>query len=193
MNSEILSIETSKKLAKYEKIIKEQSKGLEKLRERRTTYHNKYLKEKHKNKELTQDLKGYEQERMILYRNIHDLQKANKKLSRHIDMWNRLYNEEFDKNKKVEEQYERIYEKTKDFGRTQFVKEIQLQINDNKNKDKEIDRLNNIINELEDLLEKMIFDTKKPTVLNNSENMSIRIAVEHIQNKLKELKGDSNE
>ena len=29
-------------------------------------------------------------------------------------------------------QFNRIYEKTKDFGRTQFVREIQMQINDNK-------------------------------------------------------------
>ena len=38
-------------------------------------------------------------------------------------------------------QFERIYEKTKDFGRTQFVREIQMQINDNKKKDKKIKEL----------------------------------------------------
>ena len=38
-------------------------------------------------------------------------------------------------------QFERIYEKTKDFGRTQFVREIQIQINDNKKKDKKIEKL----------------------------------------------------
>lgn len=40
-----------------------------------------------------------------------------------------------------EQQFERIYEKTKDFGRTQFVREIQMQINDNKKKDKKIEKL----------------------------------------------------
>ena len=40
-----------------------------------------------------------------------------------------------------EQQFERIYEKTKDFGRTQFVREIQMQINDNKKKDKKIKEL----------------------------------------------------
>jgi len=45
-----------------------------------------------------------------------------------------------------EHQFERIYKETENFGRTQFVREIQLQINDNKKKDKEIERLNNIIN-----------------------------------------------
>ena len=40
-----------------------------------------------------------------------------------------------------EQQFERIYEKTKDFGRTQFVREIQMQINDNKKKDKKIEEL----------------------------------------------------
>ena len=45
-----------------------------------------------------------------------------------------------------EQQFERIYKETENFGRTQFVREIQLQINDNKKKDKEIERLNNIIN-----------------------------------------------
>lgn len=55
----------------------------------------------------------------------------------------------------------------------------------------EFDRLNNIIEELEKLLEQMILDTKKPTVLNNSEKMAIRVAIQHIQNKLKELKGDN--
>lgn len=49
-----------------------------------------------------------------------------------------------------EQQFERIYEKTKDFGRTQFVREIQMQINDNLKKDKEINRLNNIIDELKE-------------------------------------------
>ena len=45
-----------------------------------------------------------------------------------------------------EQQFERIYKETENFGRTQFVREIQMQINDNKKKDKEIERLNNIIN-----------------------------------------------
>ena len=40
-----------------------------------------------------------------------------------------------------EQQFERIYEETKDFGRTQFVREIQMQINDNKKKDKKIKEL----------------------------------------------------
>lgn len=48
-----------------------------------------------------------------------------------------------------EQQFERIYKETENFERTQFVREIQMQINDNKRKDKEIKRLNNIINELE--------------------------------------------
>ena len=37
-----------------------------------------------------------------------------------------------------EQQFERIYKKTENFERTQFVREIQMQINDNKRKDKEI-------------------------------------------------------
>lgn len=49
-----------------------------------------------------------------------------------------------------EQQFERIYKKTKDFDRTQFVREIQMQINDNLKKDKEINRLNNIIDELKE-------------------------------------------
>lgn len=43
--------------------------------------------------------------------------------------------------KEKECQYDRIYEKTIDFDRPQFVKELQMQINDNKKKDKEIERL----------------------------------------------------
>ena len=53
---------------------------------------------------------------------------------------------------------------------------------------KEIERLNNIINELEELLNQMLLDTKKPTILNNFEKNTIRLTIEHIQNKLKELK-----
>ena len=52
----------------------------------------------------------------------------------------------------------------------------------------ENDRLNNIINELEELLKQMLLDTKKPTILNNFEKNTIRLTIEHIQNKLKELK-----
>ena len=55
----------------------------------------------------------------------------------------------------------------------------------------EIDRLNNIINELEELLKQMLLDTKKPTMLNNFEKNTIRLTIEHIQNKLKELKKGS--
>lgn len=70
-------------------------------------------------------------------------------------------------------QYDRIFEKTIGFGRPQLVREIQIQINDNNKKDKEIERLNNIIDELEkkmdinfvikneDLSGKQIIDTKQ--------------------------------
>ncbi len=47
-----------------------------------------------------------------------------------------------------EKQFERIYKETENFGRTQFVREIQMQINDNKKKDKEIERLHNEIKTL---------------------------------------------
>ncbi len=36
-------------------------------------------------------------------------------------------------------QYDRIYEQTKDFGRAQFVKELQLQINENKDLKKHLE------------------------------------------------------
>ena len=55
----------------------------------------------------------------------------------------------------------------------------------------ENDRLNNIINELEELLKQMLLDTKRPTILNNFEKNTIRLTIEHIQNKLKELKKGS--
>lgn len=55
----------------------------------------------------------------------------------------------------------------------------------------EIERINNIINELEELLKQMLLDTKKPTILNNFEKNTIRLTMEHIQNKLKELKEDN--
>ena len=44
-----------------------------------------------------------------------------------------------------EQQFERIYKETENFGRTQFVREIQMQINDNKKKDKEIERLSKML------------------------------------------------
>ena len=47
-----------------------------------------------------------------------------------------------------EQQFERIYKETENFERTQFVREIQMQINDNKRKDKEIERLKNILDKL---------------------------------------------
>ncbi len=50
-----------------------------------------------------------------------------------------------------EQQFERIYKETENFGRTQFVREIQMQINDNKKKDKEIERLNKELQNLEKL------------------------------------------
>ena len=56
-----------------------------------------------------------------------------------------------------EQQFERIYKETENFGRTQFVREIQMQINDNKKKDKEIERLNIIINELEKCVQNYIY------------------------------------
>lgn len=60
-------------------------------------------------------------------------------------------------------------------------------------KDKEIERLNNIINELEKLLDEMIIETKKTTtVLWKSEKIGIRRAIEHIKYKLKELRESVN-
>ena len=57
---------------------------------------------------------------------------------------------------------------------------------------KQIDQLTNNWNELEELLNQMILDTKKPTVLNNSEKMAIRVAIEHILDKMKEIKEGNN-
>ena len=52
----------------------------------------------------------------------------------------------------------------------------------------ENDRLNNIINELEELLKQILLGTKKPTILSDLEKNAIRLTIEHIQNKLEELK-----
>ena len=52
----------------------------------------------------------------------------------------------------------------------------------------ENDRLNNIINELEELLKQILLGTKKPTILSDFEKNAIRLTIEHIQNKLEELK-----
>lgn len=46
-------------------------------------------------------------------------------------------------------QYNKIYEQTKNFGRTQFVKEIQMQINDNKKKKEIITNLSNRLSQYE--------------------------------------------
>ena len=53
-----------------------------------------------------------------------------------------------------EQQFERIYKETENFERTQFVREIQMQINDNKKKDKKIERLNKRILTLEETIRK---------------------------------------
>ncbi len=53
--------------------------------------------------------------------------------------------------------------------------------------EKELDQCKNNWEELKKLLNEMILDTKKPTVLNNREKMAIRSAIEHILNKMKEL------
>lgn len=54
-------------------------------------------------------------------------------------------------------------------------------------KDKELDQYKNNWEELKKILNEMILDTKKPTVLNNREKIAIRSAIEHILNKMKEL------
>ena len=78
-------------------------------------------------------------------------------------------------------QYDRIYEKTIDFDRPQFVKELQMQINDNKKKDKEIERLSNIIDKLEYWL-------KMEWHYNEDVNEQYAEAIENTLDRLKALK-----
>lgn len=54
-----------------------------------------------------------------------------------------------------------------------------------------LDQYKNNWEELKKILNEMILDTKKPTVLNNREKIAIRIAIEHILNKMKELEEES--
>ena len=98
-----------------------------------------------------------------------------------------------------EQQFERIYKETENFGRTQFVREIQMQINDNKKKDKEIERLNNIINEFENRLKRRIKAYEDRQALGKGYEltnvMEIQLTIDRKYLKeLQELKGDgSNE
>ena len=103
-----------------------------------------------------------------------------------------------------EQQFERIYKKTENFERTQFVREIQMQINDNKRKDKEIerlkqineehqklngelrvenDRLNNAINELEKIID---------IEMNKMGYAKYDSCLILMKMKIKELKGDES-
>ena len=122
-----------------------------------------------------------------------------------------------------EQQFERIYKETENFGRTQFVREIQMQINDIKNKDKEIEglkeeleytipivehnktitkhlkeieRLNNIINELEKWLEERI-EKHTEDYLDWKYDRNVYLAVDEklqdVFDKLQELKGSDKE
>lgn len=51
-------------------------------------------------------------------------------------------------------QFEKIYEKTKGFGRIQFVREIQIRINDNKKLEGENKQLREKIEKLEQQLKR---------------------------------------
>jgi hypothetical protein len=79
-------------------------------------------------------------------------------------------------------QYDRIFEKTIGFGRPQLVRKIQMQINDNKKKDKEIERLNNVIDELEEWIMEDVKDGKPDLYFQVVRKIDIL-------DKLKELKG----
>jgi hypothetical protein len=68
-----------------------------------------------------------------------------------------------------------------------FISNAEQFIQNFKNQQQELDQNKNNWEELKKLLNEMILDTKKPTVLNNREKMAIRSAIEHILNKMKEL------
>ena len=57
--------------------------------------------------------------------------------------------------------------------------------------EKEINRLNNIIESIKEIIDNNIFELKKPSVLNSEENMAVRLVLEDILDKLKELKEDN--
>lgn len=52
-----------------------------------------------------------------------------------------------------EQQFERIYKETESFGRTQFVREIQMQINENKQLQSQLQQKENIIKEIKEEME----------------------------------------
>ena len=80
------------------------------------------------------------------------------------------------------------YSDIKDMEEIQLKYEKKLAYKAIKDLQEKVEQLNNIINELEELLKQILLDTKKPTILNNFEKNTIRITIEHIQNKLQELK-----
>lgn len=52
----------------------------------------------------------------------------------------------------MDEQFEKIYKKTENFGRTQFVREIQKQINENKKLKQSLKEIKKIINDCKQLM-----------------------------------------
>lgn len=61
------------------------------------------------------------------------------------------------------------------------------------NLQQDLEKANKVIDGIEKLLENILQDTKKPSVLYSSDKMAIRISIEHIKDKIKELKGDGKE
>lgn len=72
-----------------------------------------------------------------------------------------------------EQQFERIYKETENFGRTQFVREIQMQINDNKKKDKEIERLHSIIKETRECINHYAIENEDYSKIYNDEEKEL--------------------